>query len=158
MIREATFQGHHTVIVKRGLKYGMLLFILSEVCLFFSFFWAFFHSSLAPVVSIGGVWPPVGVSPLNPFSIPLLNTVILLSSGVTVTWAHHGIISGRKREAIIGLGLTVVLGLIFTGLQGMEYYEAPFTISDSVYGSTFFMTTGAHGGHVLIGSTFLLVC
>lgn len=95
---------------------------------------------------------------MDPFSIPLLNTAVLLSSGATVTWAHHGIISGKRKDAIKGLALTVALGLIFTGLQAMEYYEAPFTISDSVYGSTFFVTTGAHGGHVLIGSSFLLVC
>ena len=90
--------------------------------------------------------------------MPLLNTAVLLSSGATVTWAHHAIISGERKEAIIGLALTVTLGIIFTALQGMEYYEAPFTISDSVYGSTFFVTTGAHGGHVLVGSSFLLVC
>ena len=144
--------------MRQGLKYGMILFILSEVCLFFSFFWAFFHSSLAPAVEIGAVWPPRGVDPLNPFSVPLLNTAVLLSSGATVTWAHHAIISGKRREAIVGLALTVTLGIIFTALQGMEYYEAPFTISDSVYGSTFFVTTGAHGGHVLVGSSFLLVC
>lgn len=113
---------------------------------------------MAPTIQIGGVWPPVGVNPLEPFSIPLLNTAVLLSSGATVTWAHHGIISGRRKEAMKSLALTVMLGLIFSGLQGMEYYEAPFAISDSVYGSSFFITTGAHGGHVLIGSTFLLVC
>lgn len=158
VIREATYQGRHTFIVRQGLKYGMILFIVSEVCLFFSFFWAFFHSSLAPTIDIGGVWPPIGVNPLDPFSIPLLNTAILLSSGATVTWAHHGMISGRRKEAVGSLALTVVLGLIFTSLQAMEYYEASFTITDSVYGSTFFVTTGAHGGHVLIGSTFLLVC
>ena len=158
VIRESTFQGHHTLIVKQGLKYGMILFILSEVCLFFSFFWAFFHSSLAPTIEIGAVWPPKGVNPLNPFSVPLLNTAVLLSSGGTVTWAHHAIISGKRIEAIVALGLTVGLGVLFTGLQAMEYYEAPFTISDSVYGTTFFVTTGAHGGHVLVGSTFLLVC
>ena len=100
----------------------------------------------------------MGVNPLEPFSIPLLNTAVLLSSGATVTWAHHGMVCGKKREAMAGLFLTVSLGLIFTGLQGMEYYEAPFTISDSVYGSSFFLTTGAHGGHVLIGSSFLVVC
>ena len=136
----------------------MILFILSEVCLFFSFFWAFFHSSLVPTVEIGAVWPPRGVDPLNPFSVPLLNTVVLVSSGATVTWTHHAIISGKRKEAIIGLVFTVFLGILFTGLQAMEYYEAPFTISDSVYGSTFFLTTGAHGAHVLIGSSFLLVC
>ena len=158
VIREATYQGHHTLVVKQGLKYGMILFILSEVCLFFSFFWAFFHSSLVPTVEIGAVWPPRGVDPLNPFSIPLLNTVVLLSSGATATWTHHAIISAERKEAIVGLVLTVFLGILFTGLQAMEYYEASFTISDSVYGSTFFLTTGAHGAHVLIGSSFLLVC
>nr|AKQ50958.1 cytochrome c oxidase subunit III [Isactinernus quadrilobatus] len=158
VIREATFQGLHTVVVKQGLKYGMLLFIASEVLFFFSFFWAFFHSSLAPTVELGAVWPPQGVNPLNPFSVPLLNTAVLLSSGATVTWAHHAIISGKKPEAIRGLTATVVLGVIFTALQAMEYYEAPFAISDSVYGSTFFVATGFHGLHVLIGTTFLAVC
>nr|YP_009758582.1 cytochrome c oxidase subunit III [Epiactis japonica]YP_009758621.1 cytochrome c oxidase subunit III [Heteractis crispa]QIN90400.1 cytochrome c oxidase subunit III [Epiactis japonica]QIN90438.1 cytochrome c oxidase subunit III [Heteractis crispa]CDG50868.1 cytochrome c oxidase subunit III [Urticina eques] len=158
VIREATFQGLHTVVVKQGLKYGMLLFILSEVLFFFSFFWAFFHSSLAPAVELGAVWPPQGINPLNPFSVPLLNTAVLLSSGATVTWAHHALISGKKTEAINGLTATVILGLIFTGLQAMEYYEAPFAISDSVYGSTFFVATGFHGLHVIIGTTFLAVC
>ena len=158
VIREATYQGHHTLIVKQGLKYGMILFIVSEVCLFFSFFWAFFHSSLAPTIEIGAVWPPVAIEPLNPFSVPLLNTAILLSSGATVTWAHHGIISANRKEAIISLFITIGLGLLFTILQAWEYYGASFTISDSVYGSTFFVTTGLHGAHVLIGSSFLIVC
>lgn len=113
---------------------------------------------MAPTIEIGAVWPPRGVNPLDPFSVPLLNTAVLLSSGATVTWAHHAIISGKRKAARVSLALTVILGIIFTALQGMEYYEAPFTISDSVYGSTFFVTTGAHGAHVLIGSTFLLVC
>nr|YP_010868439.1 cytochrome c oxidase subunit III [Epizoanthus scotinus]WGU19933.1 cytochrome oxidase subunit 3 [Epizoanthus scotinus] len=158
VIREATFQGHHTLMVKQGLKYGMLLFIASEVLFFFSFFWAFFHSSLSPAIELGAVWPPQGIDPLNPFSVPLLNTAVLLSSGATVTWAHHAIIGGKKKEAIRGLTFTVVLGLIFSGLQAMEYYEAPFAISDSVYGSTFFVATGFHGLHVIIGTTFLAVC
>nr|YP_009160768.1 cytochrome c oxidase subunit III [Myriopathes japonica]AGN48517.1 cytochrome c oxidase subunit III [Myriopathes japonica] len=158
VIREATFQGHHTLAVKQGLKYGMLLFIASEVLFFFPFFWAFFHSSLSPTIEVGAVWPPQGINPLNPFSVPLLNTAVLLSSGATVTWAHHAIVSGRKKEAIKGLTSTVLLGIIFTGLQAMEYYEAPFAISDSVYGSTFFVATGFHGLHVLIGTTFLIVC
>nr|QJS34445.1 Cytochrome c oxidase subunit III [Antipathes cf. dichotoma NB-2020]QJS34645.1 Cytochrome c oxidase subunit III [Stichopathes abyssicola] len=158
VIREATFQGHHTLAVKQGLKYGMLLFIVSEVLFFFSFFWAFFHSSLSPTIEVGAVWPPQGINPLNPFSVPLLNTAVLLSSGATVTWAHHAIISGGKKEAIKGLTCTVLLGIIFTGLQAMEYYEAPFAISDSIYGSTFFVATGFHGLHVLIGTTFLIVC
>nr|YP_001648666.1 cytochrome c oxidase subunit III [Igernella notabilis]ABW83946.1 cytochrome c oxidase subunit 3 [Igernella notabilis] len=158
VIRESTFQGHHTLIVKQGLKYGMILFIVSEVCLFFSFFWAFFHSSLNATVEIGAVWPPQGTYPLNFFSIPLLNTAILLSSGVTVTVAHFALISGNRQLTVVGLLVTVVLGLIFTVFQGVEYFAAPFAISDSIYGATFFLTTGAHGAHVLIGSIFLLVC
>lgn len=158
VIREVTFQGLHTIIVKQGLKYGMLLFILSEVLFFFSFFWAFFHSSLAPSIELGVYWPPQGINPLNTFSVPLLNTGVLLSSGATVTWAHHALISGKKTEALNGLAATVILGVIFTGLQAMEYYEAPFAISDSVYGSTFFVATGFHGLHVIIGTTFLTVC
>ena len=158
VIRESTFQGHHTQIVKQGLKYGMILFIVSEVCFFFSFFWAFFHSSLAPAIEIGAVWPPSGIDVLNPFSVPLLNTAVLLSSGATVTWAHNAIISGKRKEGIQGLTLTVILGILFTSLQAMEYYEAPFAISDSVYGSTFFVATGFHGLHVLIGTTFLIIC
>nr|YP_010756624.1 cytochrome c oxidase subunit III [Telestula septentrionalis]QXE46423.1 cytochrome c oxidase subunit III [Telestula septentrionalis] len=158
VIREATFQGHHTQIVKRGLRYGMILFITSEVCFFFAFFWAFFHSSLSPTIELGAVWPPVGIEVLDPFSVPLLNTAILLSSGATVTWAHHAIVSGQRLEAIQSLTCTVILGIQFTALQAMEYYEAPFTISDSVYGSTFFMATGFHGFHVIIGTIFLTVC
>jgi len=158
VIRESTFQGHHSLIVKQGIKYGMLLFILSEVLFFFSFFWAFFHSSLAPAVELGVVWPPQGVSALNPFSVPLLNTAVLLSSGATVTWAHHAIVCGAKKEAQLGLFLTLLLGIVFTSLQAIEYYEAPFALSDSVYGSTFFVATGFHGLHVLIGTTFLFVC
>ena len=158
VIRESTFQGHHSLIVKQGIKYGMLLFILSEVLFFFSFFWAFFHSSLAPAIELGVMWPPQGVSALNPFSVPLLNTAVLLSSGATVTWAHHAIICGAKKEAQLGLFSTLLLGVIFTSLQAMEYYEAPFALSDSVYGSTFFVATGFHGLHVIIGTTFLFVC
>jgi len=158
VIREATYQGHHTLIVQRGLRWGMLLFILSEVCFFFSFFWAFFHSSLGPDISIGSVWPPVGINALNPFEVPLLNTAILLSSGATVTWSHHALISGNRRDAIISLIMTILLGVVFTALQAMEYYEAPFSIADSVYGSTFFVATGFHGAHVIIGTLFLTVC
>lgn len=158
VIREATYQGHHTLVVQRGLRWGMLLFIISEVCFFFSFFWAFFHSSLGPTVEIGAIWPPVGINALNPFEVPLLNTAILLTSGATVTWSHHAIINGDRGNTILGLAITIFLGIIFTGLQAMEYYEAPFTIADSVYGSTFFVATGFHGLHVLIGTTFLAVC
>lgn len=158
VVREATFQGHHTKVAVLGLKIGFLLFIVSEVLFFFSFFWAFFHSSLSPSVEIGVIWPPVGIDPLNPFSVPLLNTAVLLSSGATVTWAHHSIVSGQRSEAIQGLTLTVILGAIFTALQGMEYVEAPFCIADSVYGTTFFVATGFHGLHVIIGTVFLCIC
>jgi cytochrome c oxidase subunit 3 len=158
VIREATFQGHHTLIVQKGLRYGMILFIISEVLFFVAFFWAFFHSSLAPSVELGAIWPPKGIHVLNQWEVPLLNTVILLSSGATVTWAHHAIISGDRLGAILGLKFTVILALIFTALQGFEYYEAPFTIADGVYGSTFFVATGFHGLHVIIGTIFLSVC
>nr|YP_009115781.1 cytochrome c oxidase subunit III [Temnopleurus hardwickii]AJC10789.1 cytochrome c oxidase subunit III [Temnopleurus hardwickii] len=157
IIREATFQGSHTAIVENGLRYGMILFITSEVCFFFAFFWAFFHSSLAPSVEIGVTWPPTGITPLNPFLVPLLNTAVLLSSGVTITWSHHSILAGNRVEAIQALFLTVSLGLYFTVLQAWEYIDSPFTIADSVYGSTFFVATGFHGLHVIIGTTFLIV-
>nr|YP_010381748.1 cytochrome c oxidase subunit III [Entemnotrochus adansonianus]UDL72145.1 cytochrome c oxidase subunit III [Entemnotrochus adansonianus] len=158
IIREATFQGFHTMKVSTGLRWGMILFIASEVCFFFAFFWAYFHSSLAPTPELGSCWPPIGVYPLNPFQVPLLNTAVLLASGVTVTWAHHSLMEGNRTQGLQGLFLTVILGIYFTFLQAGEYYEAPFTISDGAYGSTFFVATGFHGLHVLIGSTFLLVC
>nr|YP_009681377.1 cytochrome c oxidase subunit III [Anolis punctatus]QDH07719.1 cytochrome c oxidase subunit III [Anolis punctatus] len=158
IIREGTFQGHHTNLVQKGLRYGMILFITSEVLFFAGFFWAFYHSSLAPTPELGGCWPPNGIYPLNPFEVPLLNTAVLLSSGITVTWAHHSIMENKRKEAIQALTMTVILGTYFTALQAMEYYEAPFSISDSVYGATFFVATGFHGLHVIIGSLFLIVC
>nr|YP_010515085.1 cytochrome c oxidase subunit III [Narcine timlei]UXL87071.1 cytochrome c oxidase subunit III [Narcine timlei] len=158
VVREGTFQGHHTKPVQKGLRYGMILFIMSEVLFFFGFFWAFYHSSLAPTPELGGCWPPTGIYPLNPFDVPLLNTAVLLASGVTVTWAHHSIMENNRKEAIQALGLTIILGIYFTILQATEYYEAPFTIADGVYGTTFFVATGFHGLHVIIGSTFLTVC
>nr|YP_010757378.1 cytochrome c oxidase subunit III [Nephropsis grandis]WEU77721.1 cytochrome c oxidase subunit 3 [Nephropsis grandis] len=156
--REGTYQGLHTQMVMKGLRWGMILFIVSEVLFFFSFFWAFFHSSLAPAIEIGILWPPVGVLPFNPFQIPLLNTTILLSSGATVTWAHHALTSSHYSEAMQSLSLTVLLGLYFTALQAFEYAEASFTIADSAYGSTFFVATGFHGLHVIIGTSFLSIC
>nr|YP_010578693.1 cytochrome c oxidase subunit III [Pyrrhura perlata]UZP16956.1 cytochrome c oxidase subunit III [Pyrrhura perlata] len=158
IVREGTFQGHHTPTVQKGLRYGMILFITSEVFFFLGFFWAFFHSSLAPAPELGNQWPPTGITPLNPLDVPLLNTAILLASGVTVTWAHHSITEGGQKQAIQALTLTILLGLYFTILQATEYYEAPFSIADSVYGSTFFVATGFHGLHVMIGSSFLLIC
>ena len=158
VIREGTFQGHHTLKVRKGLRWGMVLFIISEVCFFFAFFWAYFHSRLAPSVDIGCCWPPAGIVPLNPFEVPLLNTGVLLTSGLTVTWAHHSLIEGDRRGSLQGLCLTVLLGAYFTFLQAGEYYETSFTIADGVYGSTFFVATGFHGLHVLIGRVFLRVC
>nr|YP_003204944.1 cytochrome c oxidase subunit III [Ditaxis biseriata]ACO92608.1 cytochrome c oxidase subunit III [Ditaxis biseriata] len=156
--REGTFQGLHTINVTTGLRWGMILFILSEIFFFVSFFWAFFHSSLSPSIEIGSNWPPMGINPFNPLEIPLLNTVILLSSGVTITWAHHSLMENNYTQTTQGLLFTVILGVYFSILQGFEYIESPFTIADSVYGSTFFMATGFHGLHVLIGTTFLLIC
>jgi len=158
IIREATFEGQHTSVVQKGLKMGVILFIVSEVAFFTGFFWAFFDASLTPTPAIGGVWPPEGLEILNPFSIPLLNTVILLTSGATVTWAHHAILAGDKVNAVRGLALTIGLAIFFTFLQVSEYLEAPFSISDGIYGSTFFMATGFHGFHVIVGTIFLTVC
>nr|WNH42684.1 cytochrome c oxidase subunit 3 [Neoperla excisa] len=156
--REGTFQGLHTLPVTLGLRWGMILFITSEVFFFISFFWAFFHSSLSPTGELGAIWPPAGIIPFNPLQIPLLNTAILLASGVTVTWAHHSLMENNHTQALQGLFFTVILGIYFTILQAYEYIEAPFTISDAVYGSTFFVATGFHGLHVIIGISFLLIC
>nr|UUC08031.1 cytochrome c oxidase subunit 3 [Exechonella vieirai] len=157
VVREATYQGYHTSTTTKGLQTGMILFILSEVCFFFAFFWAFFHSSLAPTPELGLTWPPTGINPLSPWSVPLLNTVVLLSSGISITWAHHALLSKMHTETTLGLLITIALGAYFTFLQGSEYMETSFTVSDSVYGSTFFVATGFHGLHVLIGTTFLIV-
>nr|YP_004021422.1 cytochrome c oxidase subunit III [Heteropteryx dilatata]BAJ24548.1 cytochrome c oxidase subunit III [Heteropteryx dilatata] len=158
VVREGTYQGLHTKMVIKGLRWGMILFIISEVFFFISFFWAFFHSSLSPAVQVGSLWPPTGIIPFNPMQIPLLNTIVLLTSGVTMTWAHHSMLNNNMKEMNQSLTITIIMGIYFTMLQTYEYLEAPFTISDSVYGSTFFMATGFHGLHVIIGTTFLLVC
>lgn len=157
VITEGTFLGHHTKQVKTGLMIGVLLFIVSEVFAFLSVFWAFFHSSLAPAIEIGGSWPPLGITPLDPFAIPLLNTFLLLSSGAFVTFGHHALIAGKRKLAIDGVLLTIILAAIFTGLQYFEYSEAGFTMSDGVYGSAFYASTGLHGLHVIIGTIFILV-
>jgi len=158
VIREATFEGQHTNRVKKGLMMGVLLFIVSEVMFFFAFFFAFFYVSLNPSPAIGGVWPPFLFETLNAFGVPFLNTVILLTSGATITVAHEAIIGGSKTHAVLSLIATVILAVIFTSLQVLEYTTSAFTISDSVYGSTFFMATGFHGFHVLIGTIFIAVC
>jgi len=156
-VREGTYQGNHTSIVQRGITIGFILFVISEVFFFLSIFWAFFHSALSPSIELGAVWPPKGVMALNPFELPLLNTVILLSSGATLTWGHHSMIAGDRKGALFGIFWTIFLAIIFTACQAFEYYNAPFTIADSVYGSCFYFSTGFHGLHVIIGTIFLVV-
>jgi heme/copper-type cytochrome/quinol oxidase subunit 3 len=124
---------------------------------FFAFFWAFFHSSIAPVYNIGGVWPPKAITPMDTYTIPLTNTFLLLTSGATVTWAHHALVARAKKQALLALLLTLILAILFTSLQGLEYVEASFNISDGVYGSCFYMATGFHGFHVFVGTIALLV-
>jgi cytochrome c oxidase subunit 3 len=158
VIREGTFEGHHTLVVQKGLRLGFILFILSEVMFFFSFFWAFFNSSLAPGIEIGCIWPPALITPFDPWAVPLLNTEILVLSGATITWAHYAMILGARREGILGFAFTLLLGFAFSACQVLEYFEATFSISDSAYGTTFFVLTGFHGLHVLIGACFISVC
>lgn len=156
--REATFQGNHTLSVSLGIRWGIILFITSEVLFFARFFWRFFHNRLAPAIEIGIIWPPKGIEVFNPIQIPLLNTLILLTSGLTVTWAHHRLIENNYKQRNQALIFTVILGLYFSILQGYEYLESPFSIADASYGSSFFIATGFHGIHVIIGTTFLLTC
>lgn len=158
VVKEATYQGHHTPIVQLGLRYGMILFIASEVMFFAAFFWAFFDASLFPKEATGFQWPPEGIVTFEAFDLPFLNTLILLLSGCTVTWAHHALQEGERRGLLLGLGLTVVLGVLFTALQAYEYSHAAFGFTDGIYASTFYMATGFHGFHVIIGTIFLAVC
>nr|YP_010846134.1 cytochrome c oxidase subunit 3 [Cyathus pallidus]WEV87321.1 cytochrome c oxidase subunit 3 [Cyathus pallidus] len=157
VVVEAAYLGHHTKQVQNGIMLGFILFVISEVFAFFSVFWAYFHSSLSPTIELGGIWPPIGILPLDPLAIPLLNTFLLLSSGAFVTYAHHSLIGGKRKLAIEGLIFTVILAIIFTALQYFEYSEASFTFADGVFGSTFYASTGLHGLHVMIGTIFLLV-
>jgi cytochrome c oxidase subunit III len=164
VIREA-HGGDHTPIVQLHLRYGMILFIASEVMFFVAWFWAYFNASLFPstIEAVGGTWPPEGTHVLDPFGWPLFNTMVLLCSGTTVTWAHHSLINGDRKGLITGLWLTILLGLLFTSVQAYEYMHAPFNFvgmvpDANIYGSTFMMATGFHGAHVIIGTIFLIVC
>lgn len=157
VISEGTYLGNHTLAVQRGLNMGVGLFIISEALFFLGIFWAYFHSSLSPTVEMGAHWPPMGIESINAFELPLLNTIILLSSGVTVTYAHHSLIKGDRKGALYGTVYTIVLAIIFTILQGVEYTVSSFTISDGTYGSCFYFGTGFHGLHVMIGTAFIVV-
>jgi len=148
--------GYHTHKLELSLRVAFSFFILSEVFFFLSFFWAFYDASLSPTVELGLSWPPRGIIPLSTYSVPLLNTVILLSRGVTVTWAHHSIMNNFFYKSVTSLTLTIALGIYFLAIQWLEYSEAQFSIADGVYGRTFFMATGFHGMHVCVGSIFLL--
>ncbi len=167
VIREGTYEGMHSKIVQKNLKTGFALFIVSEVMFFFGFFWSFFHSSLAPAVEIGCIWPPVGITPIYPWHLPLLNTCLLLLSGVYITICHAHMRIGKtsvgapysnEKDTLKYFQYTLICGTIFTLVQLYEYINAPFTIADGVYGSTFFMLTGFHGLHVFLGSVFILAC
>ncbi|NBC20096.1 MAG: PEP-CTERM sorting domain-containing protein [Alphaproteobacteria bacterium] len=166
--------GDHTPVVQIGLRYGMILFILSEVMFFVAWFWGFFEFAIfwpertatwdaanpiyADSLSRFADWPPAGVETFDPFHLPLINTLVLLLSGTTVTWAHHALQHGDRSGARNGLILTVVLGMLFTALQVLEYSHAGFTYDGTLYGSAFYMATGFHGAHVVIGTIFLAVC
>tara|TARA_R110002051_G_scaffold70726_1_gene127220 strand:- start:1189 stop:2001 length:813 start_codon:yes stop_codon:yes gene_type:complete len=157
--------GDHTPVVQIGLRYGVIMFIMSEIMFFAAWFWAFFKNAMYPMNPDGtsplvdGVWPPAGIETLDPWHLPLINTLILLCSGMAATWAHHALVHENNRKDMKwGLILAVVLGLVFTGLQAYEYIHATFGFSGNIYGATFFMATGFHGFHVIIGTIFLGIC
>ncbi|HSZ64557.1 MAG TPA: cytochrome c oxidase subunit 3, partial [Xanthobacteraceae bacterium] len=160
VIHEAEVEGDHTPVVQISHRYGMILFIASEVMFFVAWFWAYFNTALFPgdaqdvarIAFTGGVWPPKGIETFDPWHLPLLNTLILLTSGTTVTWAHHALLENDRKGLIWGLVCTIALGLSFTCVQAWEYAHAVFHYSGNIYGATFFMATGFHGAHVIIGS------
>nr|YP_009402836.1 cytochrome c oxidase subunit 3 [Compsopogon caeruleus]ARX96193.1 cytochrome c oxidase subunit 3 [Compsopogon caeruleus] len=158
IVRESTYEGHHTSVVQQGLRYGVILFIISELFFFVAFFWAFFHNSVSPNIELGSIWPPKGITPFNPWKVPFLNTIILLLSACSITWAHHAVVYGMRRQSIYSFFITIFLAILFTVFQGLEYTEAAFCFSDGTYGCTFYMTTGFHGFHVIVGTIFLTIC
>ncbi|MBL0338508.1 MAG: cytochrome c oxidase subunit 3 [Rhodospirillaceae bacterium] len=158
VVHESVVEHAHTDVVKIGLRYGMLLFIASEVMFFAAFFWAYFNASLFPTEAIGHIWPPKEIQTFNPFELPLMNTLILLLSGTTITWAHHAVLEGDRKGLLQGLGATIILGLFFTVVQVYEYSHATFGFREGIYATTFYMATGFHGAHVMIGTIFLIVC
>ncbi len=162
VVRESRTPGLHTAVVRLGLRYGMMFFIASEVMFFVGFFWSYFNYALFPENVSGAtaaVWPPAGVTTFDPFHLPFLNTMILLLSGTTITWAHHSLLVNDRRGLLMGLGITILLGLSFTTCQAIEYSDAPFKFAGGgVYPSVFFLATGFHGFHVIVGTIFLIVC
>jgi cytochrome c oxidase subunit 3 len=154
--------GDHTSVVRIGLRYGFILFIMSEVMFFAAWFWSFFKHAMYPMgplsPAVDGVWPPAGIETFDPWHLPLINTLILLLSGITLTWAHHALLHNNRQDLIRGLALTVFLGVAFTGFQAYEYSHAAFGLADNIYGANFYMATGFHGFHVVIGTIFLAVC
>nr|APZ75591.1 cytochrome c oxidase subunit 3 [Agenioideus sp. SJW-2017] len=157
VIRESEFQGFHSLLIMKMIRFSFFMFILSELFFFISFFWSFFHVMLNPPIECGNCWPPVGISPFDPYGIPMVNSFILITSGMTLTLSHHLLILNLDSKSFY-LFLTILLGMMFTFIQCLEYNFSSFSISDSVYGSLFFMMTGFHGLHVAIGLIFLSVC
>lgn len=155
IVIEGTYRGEHTEIVQKGLNLGFILFVVSEVCVFFGLFFAYFYNSLVPSIELGGIWPPVGILTLDYKAVPLLNTLILLSSGFSITACHNYIINRNFSKSFFYLFLTILFGLVFIYFQYLEYFSSFFTISDSVFGSSFFILTGCHGVHIILGTTFL---
>ncbi|ABD46476.1 cytochrome c oxidase subunit 3 [Neorickettsia sennetsu] len=169
VIAEGVTGKAHTSVVRRGLRIGMVLFLFTEVMFFFTFFWSIFKAWLDPAYVMDGpwpgvrlTWPPEGIVAVNPWNLPLLNTMVLLLSGASMTWAHHSVLKGDNDGVVKGLLYTVVLGLIFTCLQGYEYYHSAFALAEegykAIYSSNFYIATGFHGLHVIIGTIFLAVC
>jgi heme/copper-type cytochrome/quinol oxidase subunit 3 len=158
IVTEATLEGNHTFKVQDNILLGMKLFIASEIMFFFSFFWAFFHFTLSPSIFIGGIWPPAEILTMQWDALPLLNTGILVYSGVILTWCHKLLLRGKKTGVLHTLTTVILLGCLFTGIQGYEWCNATYSIDDGVFGSIFYMLTGFHGIHVIIGIIFLFIC
>ncbi|PJF20184.1 cytochrome c oxidase subunit 3 (mitochondrion) [Paramicrosporidium saccamoebae] len=155
IIIEGTYKGEHTEKVQQGLNLGFILFVVSEVCVFVGLFFAYFYNALVPAIEVGGLWPPIGITTLDYKAVPLLNTLILLTSGFSITACHNYIINKNYSKSFFYLLITILLGLIFMYFQYFEYFHSFFTISDSVFGSSFFILTGCHGMHIIVGTTFL---
>lgn len=157
IINEGTYIGYHTSIVKGNLMNGFILFVISEICIFIGLFFGFFYNSFIPSIDLGNEWPPIGISILNPYSIPLLNTALLFFSGITITISLNNIYLGNKKNSILFMLWTILLGSIFTYYQYVEYSTSSFTLIDSFYGSNFYILTGFHGIHVIIGTILLII-